>query len=185
MLYICEYSTCMVIQSLSCSLVGLGEPVDCGVTTCGGLWTAMLLTMNRDTDSLPFINSTFLLKQTMAKKINTRCRKTSKVPQCTERNSLLCKWFLHLTVPFNPPNPQTKQNIAKKKSMQTNCIITCLYSSHTQAVPPAGSSPTPPAGQRRCCPVALSDSPCGSRLRSAPPAQPRSLMRKQYNQQNL
>lgn len=31
-------STCIVTQSLSCSLVGLGEPVDCGVVACGGLW---------------------------------------------------------------------------------------------------------------------------------------------------
>ena len=31
--------TCMGTQSLSCSLLGLGEPVDCGVSTCGGLWT--------------------------------------------------------------------------------------------------------------------------------------------------
>lgn len=31
-------STCIVTQSLSCSLVGLGEPVDCGVAACGGLW---------------------------------------------------------------------------------------------------------------------------------------------------
>ena len=32
-------NTCMVTQSLSCSLEGLWEPVDCGVPTCGGLWT--------------------------------------------------------------------------------------------------------------------------------------------------
>lgn len=80
---------------------------------------------------------------------------------------------------INPPNPRTKQ---KRKSTQTNCTITCLYSSHTRAAPPEGSSPAPPAGRRRCCPAAPSDSPCGWRLRSAPPARPRSLMRKQYKQ---
>lgn len=65
------------------------------------------------------------------------------------------------------------------KNPQTHCTITCLCSSHTPSAPPEGSSPAPPAGRRRRCLAALWGSPCGPRLHSAPPARPRSLMRKQ------
>lgn len=50
----------------------------------------------------------------------------------------------------------------------------CDYSAHSPAAPPAGSSPAPPAGRTRYCPVVLSDSP--SVLRPpGPPAPPMSL----------
>lgn len=147
----------MVTQSLSCSLVGLWEPVDCGVPTCGGLWA----TSRRWKQKIYLHLSSN--KHIMRKNTGT------------EWSSLLCKSFFYTSLFSSEPRGETK----------TNCTITCLYSSRTQAVPPGGSSPTPPAGWRRCCPLALSGSPCGSRLQSAPPAPPRSLMRKQSRQKSL
>lgn len=131
---------------------------------------------------MQFNNSSFLLQQTTTDKANSCCvKKTSRVPQSKEWNSLLCKLFLHSAVQLK--RPETPGN-KTKSIIHTNCTITCLYSSHTRAVPPEGSSPAPPAGRRRCCPPALSGSPCGSRQLSAPPVRPRSLMRKQYKQRS-
>lgn len=54
-----EHSTCRVTQSLSCSLEGLGEPVDCGVTPWGGLWTQQIdvdyVSRDRQTALFPFM----------------------------------------------------------------------------------------------------------------------------------
>lgn len=95
----------MVIQSLSCSLVGLGEPVDCGVPACGGLRTT-----NRHFKCGFSIEiwQTAICQLYISVKTNRESKhmlwKTSKVPLSTEWNSLLCKLFLHLAVQLNPPN---------------------------------------------------------------------------------
>lgn len=127
----------------------------------------------RSGETIKLQRDNFTAQQTRTEKANTPW-KTSKVPLSTKQTSLLCKSLLHLTVQLARPK-LPKQN----KFVLTNCIITCLYSARTPAVPPGGSSPAPPAGRWKRCPAALSGSLCGSRLQSAPPARPRSLTRKE------
>lgn len=133
----------------------------------------------RSGETIKLQRDNFTAQQTRTEKVNTPW-KTSKVPLSTKQTSLLCKSLLHLTVQLARPK-LPKQN----KFVLTNCIITCLYSARTPAVPPGGSSPAPPAGRWKRCPAALSGSLCGSRLQSAPPARPRSLTRKKEGKLSL
>lgn len=106
-------NTCMVTQSLSWSLVGLGEPVDRGVTTCGGLWTTNRhlqcgFSIRKMTDCNLIILH-FSFKTYKNRESKHTLWKTSKVWLSTEWNSLPCKWFLHS--PKSPNKTNTKNSL--------------------------------------------------------------------------